>query len=454
MTHDELDRRREEDHEVAEDDSAFDARVITDYLAGGLSPEERAAVEQRLQVDAAFRELKESVAARRAQTPEKAPEAVTPEWELVIALGESLAQTRQRAVPRAKPESAPLTREELAEHERRANERKRDVARPMPEGPRRTPEEMAAAQKVLDEKMRPYLLKRPRFLRRFLVKRRAKRMLAVIEAAQAKAIQRGTEGFEGSTPPSPRSPSLFVAAGGTAMVIAVGWILSTLSPAGSSAPRRSGVLSSVVQEQLARLAATGSEGSSAESPTAGRAGASPRKSQAPQPGPLPNDVLRDSGLVARIPGVQSRVKVRPIGDLPPLITNGFRADAWSGEEVRLPLPGSAKILLLPKTHLIFSGDWAPTMNALLSGEVVLEVPAASRWEFYTLGGVFTVGEGRYAIRTGKQEDGVAISIERGRVEAYDGSVEGTGVFARVNAEAASVVRVEDGTGYPVFVTRR
>ena len=95
-------------HEASSDGDAgdeestamFDVRMIKGYLHGELTPDERSAVEERLVVDADFRELQESL---KGDAAKRTPEERAAEWESLMALGESLRMQRGRATAGASP---------------------------------------------------------------------------------------------------------------------------------------------------------------------------------------------------------------------------------------------------------------------------------------------------------------------------------------------------------------
>ena len=154
-------------------------------------------------------------------------------------------------------------------------------------------------------------------------------------------------------------------------------------------------------------------------------------------------------LVVKVPWT-STSKVQRVGDVPPLIKNGYRLETGRNEIVRIRLPDGATLILYPESRFTWGGDSARVMKAIFGGEAVLEVPRRTWWQMQTTGGGFNLGTGRYAVRSWKREDRTAISIERGRVYAFGDSVVGTGVFAVVNDSLRTVRRVEDGTGFPVI----
>jgi hypothetical protein len=165
------------------------------------------------------------------------------------------------------------------------------------------------------------------------------------------------------------------------------------------------------------------------------------------PGGLPGEMPL---AIIRVPWT-SRSKVKQVGPVPPHITNGQLVSSGKNETVLLPLPDGGRLNLQPESGFIFDGDSAQVMNAILTGEAVLEVPPGSWWQIQTVGGGFNLGPGRYALRAWKAEDGAEISIERGRVYAAGDSVVGVGVFARVTQQPHTLTKVEDGSAFPVIV---
>ena len=156
------------------------------------------------------------------------------------------------------------------------------------------------------------------------------------------------------------------------------------------------------------------------------------------------------GSTPIVPGGRPASPVERVGDIPPLITNGYRLRTAANESARLPLPAGATVLLQPGGVFIFSGDSAPVINGILAGEMVLSVARGSLWQIKTWGGTVTLGEGRYAVRGLPGGSEAWISVDSGGVYVPGDSVVGKGVFVRVRPEPLTLERVEDGREFPVL----
>ena len=157
----------------------------------------------------------------------------------------------------------------------------------------------------------------------------------------------------------------------------------------------------------------------------------------------------DPALTLELMTRRVRAPVFPVGDVRFLFRNAYRAETGRNETRVEALPGGSTVLLYPESSLLFSGDSARTMRGFLSGEGVLDVPAGTSLQVQTASASFTVGPGRYAVRSWRRDAGTAISIERGGVYALGDSVVGTQVFALITLEPMSIRQVQDGRGFPI-----